>query len=81
MIVCKYVKWDARGSGRGSQMEDSVRQRQEAHEYFPEEVPLELALRDEPGFPKYRNGGNILWQEGGGIRRPGYPWLKGRSWT
>ncbi|XP_015415943.1 PREDICTED: tripartite motif-containing protein 14 [Myotis davidii] len=37
----------------GSQIEDSVNQGQEAHGDFLEEVPLELALKDEEGFTKF----------------------------
>lgn len=44
----------------GSQIEDSVNQGQEAHGDFLEEVPLELALKDEEGFTKYQDRRNSL---------------------
>lgn len=42
----------------GSHIEDKMNQRQEAHEDFLEEVPLELALKDEWNFTKYQDRRN-----------------------
>lgn len=48
----KYCNWDVQWS-LGARQEDNVNQGQEAHEAFLEEVPLELALKNEQGFTKH----------------------------